>query len=169
MSVRAFVLAWAAVTFVPDAKAEDVQKLNALCKGEGAGLINSESKKDYKIYSAEGSVAKFSYSVSIGACVGVVVDYLKNSWSIHDVNETFTDVGWLFDCSKNGANNMLLDAARRLNGKLFSVQYEQWLDNGEGGRPATLETPAAPYSRDKCEYLFTNKIAELRLVDDPKW
>ncbi|MFS8115185.1 hypothetical protein QD460_25965 [Rhizobium jaguaris] len=164
-----FVFLCAAIWFVPNAKAEDVQKLNALCKEEGGRLVAAEAKQPYKFYSSEGAKVSFSYSVSIASCVGVVVDYLKNSWEIQDVNKTFVDVGSLFDCNKAGANNMLLDVARRLNGKLFDAHYDEWLDNGEGGRPATVLAPAIPYSRDKCEYLLKKKIAELNLVDEPKW
>jgi hypothetical protein len=167
----AFLVVVAAVWSATAANAEDVQKLNALCKQEGPSIIAAEASKLYNtpIYSDVGAKTLFSFSTTIDACLWIAVNYLTNRWDIQDVFKTFIDQGTLFYCDRFGANNALLDAVRRLGGKVDNKPYEQWLDNGEGGLPKTNVYPATPYSRDKCEQLFKNKIEELRPVDEPKW
>jgi hypothetical protein len=164
----AFSLVLAAIYFATTAKAEDVPKLNALCKEAGARMVAAEAQKDaYKVYTADGVKAYFSFSTTIDACVGIGINYLQNDWFIVDVFGTFVDAKALFNCDKDGVNNTRLDAVRRLNGHVNNKSYSEWLDNGEGG--LTTKEPPAPPSRDKCEELFKRKLTELRLVDEPKW
>jgi hypothetical protein len=176
---RTLVLVLAAVWSIVDAKAEDIQKLNALCKEEGARLarVDPDWKKkpfgdpsgDYNALLDSGAKLHFSFSTNIRACVGIAINYLRNEWHLFDVDNTFIDGGQLFQCDQSGAFNARLDVVRRLKGKVYNEPYRNWMDNGEGGLSAGDVGPAEPYSRDKCEQLFKNKIAELRLVDEPKW
>jgi hypothetical protein len=101
-----------------------------------------------------------------------VTNYLKNYWYINDVApQTFSDdpTQELFQCQSGGVFNVLFDAVRRLNGKVSNLQRRDFVDDGEGGLPASYVSPPVPYSRDKCEQLFKKKIAELRLVEEPTW
>jgi hypothetical protein len=192
-----FALVFAAVCLATTAKAEDVQKLNTLCKEAGARIVADEATEPHRIFTAEGTKAHFSFSTTIDACVGIRIDYLRNEWAIEDVFGTFVDIldNSLFNCSKSGVDNMLLDAVRRLNGRVSKEPYRNYLDDGEGGPPVVTPTdhhhngtaskeqppppshsgtvskeqPSPPPSRDKCEGLFKKKLAELRLVDEPKW
>ena len=115
-----FALVFAAICFATTAKAEDVQKLNALCKEAGARIVAGEATEPHRVFTAEGTKAHFSFSTTIDACVGIRIDYLRNEWSIEDVFGTFVDIldNSLFNCSKSGVDNMLLDAVRRLNGRV---------------------------------------------------
>jgi hypothetical protein len=162
-----FALVFAAICLATTAKAEDVPKLNALCKEEGARLVAAEAQANaIKTYTADGVKAYFSFSTTIDACVGMGINYLQNDWFIVDVFGTFVDAKALFNCHKEGVNNTRLDAVRRFNGHVNNKSYSEWLDDGEGGL-TTKEL--APPSQDKCEELFKKKLAELCLVDEPKW
>jgi hypothetical protein len=170
----AFALVFAPICFATTAKAEDIQKLNTLCKKEGGELLAVEANDpNAKLSDIR---THFSFSTTIDECVETRIDYLTNQWAILDVNGTFYEAvrpgaAELFSCDKHGVNNVLLDAARRLNASDITLRnYSQWLDDGEGGPPAVLKNgEGAPYSLDKCEELFKRKLAELRLVDEPKW
>jgi hypothetical protein len=60
----------------------------------------------------------FSFSTNIDECVGIMINYLRNRWSILDVNGTFTYEQDLFHCDKRGANNTLLDTGSLLTAPL---------------------------------------------------
>src|SRR5215471_12486234 len=106
MAKLTFVVVVAAMWCATAARAEDVQKLNALCKQEGPGIIAAEALKLYNtpIYSERGTKTLFSFSTNIDACVWIAVNYLTNRWHIEDVFKTFIDEGTLFSCDKFGAN-----------------------------------------------------------------
>ena len=67
----------------------------------------------------------------------------------------------LFRCNSGGVNNVLLEKAKTFKGYLMNVTYSKFMDNGEGGTPATLKSPDKQYSRDKCEAVFQMKIKSL--------
>jgi hypothetical protein len=48
--IRTFVLVLAAISFIANAIAEDTQKLEALCKEEGARLVAAEAQEKAKFF-----------------------------------------------------------------------------------------------------------------------
>jgi hypothetical protein len=179
--IAACVLGFAAVWSVTDAKVEDVQKLDTLCKEEGARLtrVYPDWKKEgvwtdpsvrYNYWLSTGAKLQFGFSTNINECVALAIGYPRNEWRIYDVApQAFIDYDVLFSCGSDGVFNVLFDVVRRLNRAVYHEAYPTFADNGEGGFPMTNPTPSAPYTRDKCEQLFKNKIAELGLVHEPKW
>jgi hypothetical protein len=145
------------------ASAEDLKKLDALCKEAGARLVATESISKY--WSAEGLIVHFSFSPVIDTCVATRSDYLRNKWGIQDVTGNFTDAHILFDCDQSGVGNALLDRVRRFHGRVYNLSYREWMDDGEGGLSNAEKVPSAPYTRDQCDALFKRKLLELRLLD----
>jgi hypothetical protein len=179
-AIAACVLVFAAVWSAKAAKAEDIQKLNALCKEEGARLarLDPEWEKKpfgdpnvlYNYWLSTGAKVQFGFSTNINECVALVTGYLNNRWRVYDVEpQAFIEYDVLFQCGSEGVFNVLFDVVRRLNGNVLNVPYSEWADNGEGGLSFTDVTPRVPPSRDKCEQLFKKKVAELRLVEEPTW
>jgi hypothetical protein len=85
----------------------------------------------------------------------------QNEWKIFDIQGALVDTPLLFHCDRSGVDNVIVDEARRLEGKVFEVPYRVWLDNADGGNPRALETPAMPYSRDQCRSVFERRFQAL--------
>lgn len=150
------------------AHADDLKKLDRLCKDAGANAASAEDDKSaWKMWTAKGTQVHFSYSAVIDTCVGTRVDYLRNEWDIQDVTGGFMNFHSLFDCSKSGAFNALIDKVRAYNGRIDDKGYSLWADNCEGGPSSAVQTPASEYSRKKCVALFKHKLDELHLFDVP--
>lgn len=67
----------------------------------------------------------------------------------------------IFYCDRNGANSAILSKVAAFHGNVETKAFRLWLDNGEGGLPAALETPAHPYSRADCERVMEKTLGEL--------
>ena len=174
---RFLVLVLMATCNFSTAKAEDFAKLDKLCKELGTRLIAPESKETSAFWQDRGAVFLFSFSPEIESCVGTKTDYLKNLWAIKDASENFIGGNaddpyhtgnFLFVCNEYGVQNVLLDVARRHRNEIFKMDRKLYADNGEGGLPASSQTPPAPYGRDKCAPFFKKKLVELRLLDPPQ-
>lgn len=132
--------------------------LNQECRKYGKEYI--KDKKD--LYSVNAKF-NFFYSKRLDTCIMTVEDRLANEYYIQDIkNKYLRDTGTLFDCSDDGCNSVILENAEKYDGWLFNVSYSEWLDNGEGGEPATLKTPEKLYTREKCKSLFEQKIKEIK-------
>lgn len=70
----------------------------------------------------------------------------------------------LFSCTKDGSNSVILQKVHQLHGDVSNIGYEVWMDNGSGGKPATIKTPSHPYTREECKRLLDTKIAELKAM-----
>jgi hypothetical protein len=85
-----------------------------------------------------------------------------NSYALHGGNWIYYGQNQLFDCSSDGVNNAILSKVMEFHGDVSDKNYSLWLDNGEGGPPATIKTPPKPYTRTDCERLTAKKLEELR-------
>jgi hypothetical protein len=105
------------------------------------------------------------YSTTLNTCVITEANEMKNAFVIRDAALNFIKerpASQLFSCNEDGVNNIILEAARRLNGFVFAAPYKDYLDNMEGGPPATLQTPSAKYTAARCRSLFERRISEIR-------
>lgn len=104
-------------------------------------------------------------SKTVNTCIITEANEMKNSFVIRDAALNFIkerQASQLFSCDENGVNNIVLEAARRLGGYVFNVPYKEYLDNMEGGPPATLQTPPAKYTSARCKALFERRVKQLR-------
>jgi hypothetical protein len=69
----------------------------------------------------------------------------------------------LFHCDHDGVDNVILEKARSLRGRVFKEKYSEYLDDGRGGPPRTLQTPPKAYAREDCRRAFNMKAAELAI------
>ena len=67
----------------------------------------------------------------------------------------------LMDCSADGANSLVLAAVRAHFGRVMTVPYREWLDDGFGGLPATFKTPERPYTRADCQRVLEKWLSML--------
>jgi len=68
----------------------------------------------------------------------------------------------IFSCSSSGANSAVIAKVKEFHGDVADKRYPVWMDDGNGGPPATVKTPEHPYTRDQCEQLMGRKVAELK-------
>lgn len=142
-------------SLIPITKA---QKLDKQCEKFGKSYISKEENDNFT--EAERS---FFYSKRLDTCLMTEVDELGIDFLILDIKQNFLkDIKLVFQCDRSGVDNLILDKAEKYNGELFTVDFEEFLDDGQGGLPRTLKTPEMPYSRDKCRYMFEKKLKELQ-------
>ena len=55
-----------------------------------------------------------------------------------------------------------IDKVQERNGRVLDVPYKDWLDDGYGGLPRTLKTPAIPFTRSQCNKVLEMWLSELR-------
>ncbi|MGA7885088.1 MAG: hypothetical protein WCA44_05050, partial [Acidobacteriaceae bacterium] len=85
-----------------------------------------------------------------------------NSYALHGGEVGFLSTSGIFDCTRDGANSAILARVNQFDGYVEDKAYKLWLDDGNGGPPATLKTPQRPYTRGQCEELMERKVAELK-------
>ena len=68
----------------------------------------------------------------------------------------------LFSCSKDGVNSAILAKVREYHGDVGEKNYPLWMDDGEGGPPATVKKPSHPYTQTDCEKALQKKLNELK-------
>jgi hypothetical protein len=85
-----------------------------------------------------------------------------NSYALHGGTLGFMGMNQIFSCEGSGVNNAVVEKVTKLHGEVADKNYSLWMDNAEGGPPATMETPSQPYTQDRCERLMENKIIELK-------
>jgi hypothetical protein len=86
-----------------------------------------------------------------------------NSYALHGGSLIYYGQNLLFDCSSDGVNNAILSKVMDFHGDVSDKGYSLWMDNGEGGQPATMKTPPKSYTRNDCERLTQKKLEELKL------
>lgn len=140
------------------------QRLNKQCQDFGKSVVTEHEGM------FEGEKVSFFYSKRLDTCIAQSIDELGNDYSLCDIKRNYikqefedpTICGGVFHCDKDGVDNVVLEKAEKYNGNLFKVSYSEFLDNGEGGEPRTLKTPEKPYTRGKCESLFSKKLSEIK-------
>ena len=68
----------------------------------------------------------------------------------------------IFNCSKSGVNNAIIAKVNEFHGHVSGKSYSLWLDNGEGGEPATLKTPDHFYTQTECRREMDKALSRLR-------
>ena len=109
------------------------------------------------------------YSARLETCVQSRTSSIRNDFHIADFSRDFLrpsidepdGVGPIFGCSPDGANNVLLDKVEAHHGYVWHVAYDEWMDDGNGGPPATVRMPAKKFGREDCEKLFRRKLKEI--------
>jgi len=98
------------------------------------------------------------YSKVLSTCIFTEVpeaDTLTLEYNILDLSHSFLkDTGGILHCDKDGADSVVVEKVRKFGGYTFTVTYSEWLDDGFGGPPRTLKTPAHPYTSTECERVF---------------
>lgn len=146
------------------------QKLDRECKEFGEIFAKEHDLFiDKKI-----SKIDFFYSKKLDTCVMSEVDELGNIFHLADIKlnfirQEFTEFGLLplymgniFYCDKDGADSAIIEKVIEYKGQIMKINYDKWLDNGEGGLPRTLKTPEKPYTREDCQRVYSKKIQEIR-------
>lgn len=110
------------------------------------------------------------YSKRLQTCVLTTEHRVLNDFKVLDVSREFirqggtdpTVFGFLFTCTVDGVNNVILTAVEKHRGYVWDVGYKDFMDDYAGGPPGTLKTPAKRPTRDECARLFRRKVEEVR-------
>jgi hypothetical protein len=84
------------------------------------------------------------YSKTIQSCIYTEVPETSTDeidYKVSDLSHSLLkdpQVGLLLHCDKDGADSVNVDKVRALGGYVFTVTYSEWLDDGFGGPPRTL-------------------------------
>lgn len=137
-------------------------KLNDSCKEFSKKYIaEQEEKFDWVDYSFTDTDA--FWSPKLETCVQTERAQLENNFNLYDIKQNFMkDLKVIFHCDNDGVDNAIIEKVRANNGYVMNVPYSEWLDNMEGEKPRTLKTPPEPYTKDRCEKLFSKKINEIK-------
>lgn len=141
------------------------QRLNIQCKDFGNSIVTANED----LFDGSSAIS-FFYSKRLDTCVKQEVDELGNEYFLCDIKRNYVKqeladtsiCGQIFYCDQYGVDNLILEKAEEFGGKLFHLNFSEFLDNGEGGKPRAIETPEEPYSREKCEVLFDKKLDEIK-------
>lgn len=98
------------------------------------------------------------YSKSLGTCVFTEVPERGTStlqYRIVDLSHLFLkDSGLILHCDKDGADSVVVDEVRKLDGYTSHVPFAEWLDNGFGAPARSVKAPGQPYTSAVCELVF---------------
>ncbi|MCA1807814.1 MAG: hypothetical protein LC687_08220, partial [Actinobacteria bacterium] len=68
----------------------------------------------------------------------------------------------LLHCDPDGVDSVIVEQVRKYRGDIWNVTYSEWLDDGYGGPPRALKTPARPYTREQCTTVYKKWMKYLR-------
>lgn len=111
---------------------------------------------------ASNSVTVTDYPMKTGGGTDCKAFQTANSYSLHGGIIGIMGQKQIFGCTKDGANSAVVAKVNEYHGHVADKAYALWMDNGEGGPPATVKTPAHPYSKSDCERMMQKKLAELK-------
>ncbi len=98
------------------------------------------------------------YSSKLGAVVQTEVAdvgiYFLGRDISHALMKDDGNYNVLFHCDESGADVTLVEKVREHRGLVFKLPYAEYLDDGEGGPPRCVKTPAVPYTKARCRALF---------------
>jgi hypothetical protein len=70
--------------------------------------------------------------------------------------------GEIFSCFQEGVSSAIIAKVNQFKGKVSDKDYDLWMDDGEGGRPARSAKPSRMFSQADCDRAMQKKIAELK-------
>lgn len=124
-----------------------------------AELAKAESAKDS---TPAGTVARRTFwSATLETCIQVRESRTGVDFVVDDLSDNFLQTMVLFECDRAGVDAAILDSVRAHHGDVWTLKYDHWLTNGEGGPPRTLLTPAEPYTDAKCRAAMTKFLAAI--------
>jgi hypothetical protein len=141
----------------------------AISKWDGAGIVADGPEKGLcgigqrlSINFASNSVIVTDYPTKDGGRADCKPFQTANSYSLHAGNIGIMSQDEIFGCSKSGINNAIIAKVIEFHGHVSDKNYSLWLDNGEGGPPATVKTPGHVYSQTECRSEMDKTLAKLR-------
>jgi hypothetical protein len=108
------------------------------------------------------------YSEKLDACIQVETKLFGPSVQVRDLTQTVITDGisiygaLLLHCDIDGVDRVKIDVVRELRGRVHSVPYARYLDDGVGGPPRALKTPDQPFSRQDCENVLKSWLSAWR-------
>jgi hypothetical protein len=112
---------------------------------------------------ASNSIVVTDYPLKTGGRADCKAFQKANSYSLHGGSIGIMGTDSIFSCTKEGINNVILSKVNELHGHVIDKPYSDWMDNGEGGPPATLKTPDHPFSQADCKRAMDKMVSELSL------
>jgi hypothetical protein len=125
---------------------------------EGTCAIGHRLSIDFK----NNSVIVTDYPKKMGGNEFCKAFQNANSYSLRGGQLMLYQADNIFGCTSHGANSAILAKVSEFHGAVADKTYRLWMDNGEGGLPATVQTPKHPYTRSDCEKLMEKKLRELK-------
>jgi hypothetical protein len=125
---------------------------------EGPCAIGHKLSIDFK----SNSVVVTDYPKKLGGSKDCRPFQTANSYSLHGGALGLQSSNEIFSCTSAGANSAILVKVNEFHGDVSDKAYPLWMDDGEGGLPATMKAPKEPYTRRECERIMENKLTELR-------
>lgn len=119
-------------------------------------------EKDYTLIDVESF-----YSNKVDACIHIEHKVIGVELKIYDLSQSIVTDGpnehyLIVNCSIDGAHSIVLDRVRELKGRVWSVPYIRYTDDGFGGKSSGLETPPKPYTKEDCNMLLNKWIKILK-------
>jgi hypothetical protein len=97
---------------------------------------------------------------STGNCKQTARD--ASSYSLHGGNIMLYGQYGIFTCDQSGVDNVVVEKVEKLHGDVGQKKYDEYMDDGAGGQPRAIKTPAKPYTPEQCQRAMDVKIAELK-------
>ena len=140
------------------------ESLDAKCELLSSKHVAEMRDKIQKNYALV-SVTSF-YTPTLDSCIHTEVADVGVSYQIRDLTYSLLRDGGmrnlLLDCDADGANSVVVEKIRKYRGRVYSVPFIEWLDDGFGGPPSTLQTPANLYTKADCQKVFDKWMSYLR-------
>jgi len=108
------------------------------------------------------SVVVTDYPKKVGGSSTCKAFQSANSYALHGGSVAYMSDDLIFSCTKDGINNANIEKVIGFHGDVADKNYGLWMDDGNGGPPATIKTPAHPFTKVDCERATAKKLAELR-------
>lgn len=108
------------------------------------------------------SVTVTDYPTGKDAPVDCKAFQTTNAYALHGGEFGTMNQRGMFTCDKDGVSSVIVAKVQAVNGNVADRPYSDFMDDGEGGQPATTKTPAHPFSKDDCERAMDKKLSELR-------
>lgn len=155
LTVGWFAAVPSVVGVIETAQAQETDR-EALCRALSDEFVQRpvppEIQKDYRQY----AVSAF-YSEALNACIHTERWLFGPDVEVRDLTGSVVKpaqsgaAGLLLSCDSHGVNEVDVEVARAHHGRVWGVPYEDYLTDGRGGPPATLQGPAEPYTSEDCQ------------------